>query len=745
MTALSAASIKGYNGLFCLYTVSGAQHITFVAPEPDSDDAILETRGVEGVRADGQIQVIHDVTSLDVLCISSFVDNTNNTAVAFGAADGLYYFPAMEAGRKTGQSQQLSSDPLFAKVQELYVSRTDSVVSFWATNPNNQIVYQQFDAKTMQPITKAVALLPSNSGGRFAPLDRPDQLLLQLFVLSSDGTIVMLQQSQVSQLWQTAPYLIPSTGKNFDYVSFTTHLEFVDKDNVPLCSTSSKPINLRLSCNGVLSVTCNGAVHLLTPAGIDVSLDMSGTLTVISPTQDISTPVLHISDVPGASVTYLGGKEILIDPASKISEKIATIKDVQSLQAAAGDAIPAGTSQDTLDKASSAISQVHSISQQLTQASTKRLSLESKKEKAVDSILDDIWDAFYAIENGLKAVVSFVIDTAEEVAYLAITVADGVLKFVLTTVEYCFKAISWVLTNVLHIDLSALVKWLGFIFGWEDILDTQTIVAAGLNKAFDLTQQMIPQWVNQADAWLTSLETQIETSLTKALPQNIANTSTSSSGLNTAANSNSSTNGARSSPGANWLNYNLKHGSAGQSLSKSIQTQTSKLESKNLTGGDPAQDLLKVFSDALSTMGEVLKGFFSGIYSLFQGDFTLENVISGLIRTLKTIVKDTFDGMKSIVTDGGALFVDLLSSIQDIANAALPEIPLLSQLWVFLCRDKPLSLLNVLSLLIALPATIITKIITGNPPSAFPEYKELQQLLSPKQNLLVNELVCICV
>jgi hypothetical protein len=103
------------------------------------------------------------------------------------------------------------------------------------------------------------------------------------------------------------------------------------------------------------------------------------------------------------------------------------------------------------------------------------------------------------------------------------------------------------------------------------------------------------------------------------------------------------------------------------------------------------------------------------------------------VNLLIKVVNDGIDGLKSIVSGAASLLVGVLQSFQSLLNQTLPNIPLLSALWDWISEGEAFTILNVVSLLIALPSTIITKIVTGKPPSAGSDYAQLQALLSPSK------------
>jgi hypothetical protein len=111
-------------------------------------------------------------------------------------------------------------------------------------------------------------------------------------------------------------------------------------------------------------------------------------------------------------------------------------------------------------------------------------------ERAIEvgsDILESLW-------NGLEKVGRFIVKAVGSAAEFIMDLGARVVKFVVETVEQVAGAISWVLKEYLGIDLPAMVRWLGFVFSWEDILITHKAmfhvtrvgVASMLKKADEL-------------------------------------------------------------------------------------------------------------------------------------------------------------------------------------------------------------------------------------------------------------------
>lgn len=723
MTALSTGSIFNYRGLFTLYGIAGNQQLVWIA---------------ENSKYHKQIQAVHDVSKYDFNCLAAFANADGDSELFLGAGDGLYYFSAADLSTGGTKSKptlpvMISQDPAFVNIQELYITTNEMVISVWAATGANQIVYQQFDFD-INPLTPAVTLLGGGAGGHFAALLHPLNGSQQLFVLDSSQakkTVTLLEQSGVSRLWQTSPYIIPSTGTNYDFTSYTAHIKIAGSDGLPIGTDAGAKHYVQLSCDGIMNVTCNGNAYTINSTGSTVEVDSSGCVTVMIPTNDLASPCLFLGDVPGATETYFNGAPVKIDPARKVKDGLAKVSDGPSLQTQAGSALPTGTSNESLQHAGPAVSQLHGEANKLSNTASSPHELDTLL-KAATADGSTSWDLWHMLEKGIVQVLEFELQTIEragkDVLHFVATLSKETFRFALISAEYCFKAISWVLKNFLGIDLSALIKWLGFLFGWDDIMDTQVVVVGYLNKFIDLTIQQIPTWAQDADSLLSDIENQANAVFGKSLPKDTNDQQSSNRHVNTTANSDTTTSDAGASPGANWLNYNVQHGSVGQSVSPS--------DSNTLTvasgDDDPMTKTSKAWDDCLGSIAHILGDIASDVFNLFRGDFTVGGIKQKLQSMLQDVIHDAMEGLKNFVNAIALTTIDLLKLFKTAANAELTKIPLLSFLWKVIGRGETFSMLNLVGLLIAIPTTVVTKMVTKKAPSASPAYPKIQAILNPR-------------
>ncbi|HKF58586.1 MAG TPA: hypothetical protein VKJ45_24305 [Blastocatellia bacterium] len=144
-----------------------------------------------------------------------------------------------------------------------------------------------------------------------------------------------------------------------------------------------------------------------------------------------------------------------------------------------------------------------------------------------------------------------------------------------------------------------------------------------------------------------------------------------------------------------------------------------------------------VASDAQNQYGDTFQSFGSNLAAAFSQPTSL---VDTAVKDLIAIIQDLADAVLAVAQDLADAFLtiasDALNGFQTILETTL-NIPILS--WIFQeITGEPLTLLNLMSLLFALPATLIYKLLNnGTAPFAgqVQEYSRLDLQLSADRRL----------
>ena len=94
-----------------------------------------------------------------------------------------------------------------------------------------------------------------------------------------------------------------------------------------------------------------------------------------------------------------------------------------------------------------------------------------------------------------------------------IKIAEDVYDIILDSIATVVKAVSWVLSKV-GVLLDKLIDFLGFLFNWDDVLDTTDSLTALLNAGLDYGERLLEQTEPNVKNWLENLKKMIKSQVT---------------------------------------------------------------------------------------------------------------------------------------------------------------------------------------------------------------------------------------
>ena len=312
---------------------------------------------------------------------------------------------------------------------------------------------------------------------------------------------------------------------------------------------------------------------------------------------------------------------------------------------------------------------------------------------------DTDWGFWNWITNLWDEIESFFIDAF----HFVIKIAGKIFRFALKGLSYVWKAIHWLLQDGLHIPIDKLIEWLGFIFDWGDIKETHNMIIAMANAAIDCAVDKVHDFRPVVDGWFDKADEMI--AQLDSVPPEYRDRSLSSQESDKQVDGDENYAKLQSSPGANWSSYQVKHGGVGASLSA--------LGSERPGTTNPLLQVWERFTPALEQLRETAQDAFDNFLSIFTNSkqLTLGQILTHLgvqlIRDILKVVRDVFDALIDLVAD-------FVGDAQSLMNQKI-DIPLLSPLYKWI-SDNDLSALDAIALLIAVPTTVMYKMITGKKP-----------------------------
>ncbi|RWA11058.1 hypothetical protein EKO27_g4066 [Xylaria grammica] len=598
----------------------------------------------------------------------------------------------------------------------------------------------------------------------------------ELFTLDSEQTITHYWQDPSSTFWK---HRTARTGNN-DYVvnfnSFTTQFHLADASGLPART------KVKITSSEWQYATVNGLVYSLdSDSPAEIETDELGDVTIITAASDISPPVIHIagdtfketlSIYPNGKIQHhLGGitdgaslreartqdgKPVLKDGTSNdVSDGVAY--SLSTIQKSIGDKFPPAKSGNTFtvvetpnpstgraikhslhaDVSFSAVPDGFSIGfvteggswTPLDREHTEkfRLIARSPAVKSIGDVFGDIWhwlehafhDVVEVVKDGaikLADGVRIVISKLGDALHFVLHVGEKIINFALDTLAKAYKGLSFLL-NLVGIGVGKVLAWIGHLLGWDHIWATHKVIA-------NVSRSFLDYGVTEAKSFLENARREVgaffstigDTIKNLELSEEMKGQTITSMHKMVAASTKSQPDVSRNSPTVNMTAYHLRHAAP---LNKEDEA-TSTNGHADLGAGDPVVQLFNdVLKPVFETVEKKLAQTGTDIAALLK-----EGTLADLQRVCLDFI-DTFISALAAFVDGLLKFVeDILTDIQAGLEKTL-DVPIFGALYEFVCglmgEKEPLSIINVASLVAAIPAVTITKIAAGSTPDQWLE------------------------
>ncbi|KAL8992486.1 MAG: hypothetical protein Q9169_007065 [Polycauliona sp. 2 TL-2023] len=443
----------------------------------------------------------------------------------------------------------------------------------------------------------------------------------------------------------------------------------------------------------------NGISIRGSPTGTIVKVDEQGSLTIIIPADGMAAPILTIKDTPGSSKLF-DGRTLDIDPMQKFWDQMALITstdELRDLKLADGTPfVRAGMSEEDLHKALKAI-------QDLCKA---RQDLASGRSPAVTATTsaDRRWGAVFLMRT-------------QEAYDWNIKKIGAAYRFVVKIAGQDFPQVAAAMQKILEV-ISTGWEWvknkLEEIFPWKDILAVKhapvTITTAGIIMGSDVFANL----EEKADECFSGLRRKVRDLKTKSLPKELTDIRISKDPSPPEGLKSTSMADFIKSPQTQYGTYYLRHSAGKQSESALIGPRSEGESSFN-----------RLFNRLSGILESVVVRFGLNIIDLFSNkEFGLDVLITKIGLELAE------DALVALL---GSLS-DLLLELANAMNTDI-KIPVIGPLYSRLTNGSRFTVLDMICLLLAIPATIAYKAAIGPLPKEDKGYQQLVKLDALKGTL----------
>jgi len=656
--------------------------------------------------------------------------------VYVGTTDGVYVF----ANSRLDGMQKITD--AIKDVHQIIVTTAGDNIGLWVMASPSKLYY--IAGKHGSPYTFNEPILFSDTVVHIAPTRSLLSKANELFVVDQQQQVVHYWQDPNTTLWSQRTISIADQSYLLNFNSYTTHIQLQDQNGMALAN-----IPLAINCSTWSYATINGRIYSLDQDVLaQVPTDALGNLTIILPASDLTAPIIHVQ------ADFID-QTLNIYPHGKISKGFQTIKsgdDLKNAKTADGSPVISGNFDSTaLNSVAQNIGQLHQLSSQIvgpmgnntyvvltakntkqtgklnsSQPVAKQLTMQVSRNRSVatlslnsvDDIFDDIGDAFGdvwheiehffvagidKIEQGITYLsngVSFLIKEAEQGLNFILKVADKVYNIVLDSIASIYKVLSWIF-QLIKVGIETLIKWLGFLFGWDDIWHTHKVLAQiisqGVNYGVNRLENEVNGWVESINTTFDQLNQQIHNTL---VPSSLQSTTPHAITNNQGSDQQQQ---AFQSPGCNWSAYHLQHSGMLNGLGA------------NLDHNPFIQFLNDVVIPTSQQLYAALENDIDDLKQIITGGVT----ISATLKLFADLATTIIEPIKTMLIGLLNFVVDLAKDIQHALVDDL-DIPLLSDLYKWVTglfgEGEDFSVVNGVCLLLAIPITIIYKASVGSAP-----------------------------
>ncbi|KAG8924303.1 hypothetical protein FRC01_011679 [Tulasnella sp. 417] len=683
--SIAPGTLSVGDGLFVLYKKSQRTTLMFTTIQIDDDSPWT---------VDLQVPEGSNINS-----ISTYIGPDNNTGLIL-AGDGLWHIPASEAWNSGNSIKQISSDPLYKGATNLHVAQSGEAVSIWFSNADRVLGYQHANNSGVDGqmlLGDPVPLRPASPTIDYSAIIDPSTKSQSFIVVENSDHLLLMEQATETEMWNSRPFLVNEPNGLVETNAFVSHVELQDSHTKqPLSQTK-----VNVSTSGWTNLIINGTDYMVgkdKPATVETNV--KGVLTIIQPSDGISSYTYTFSDVPGSDTVLFPSGPVTGDPSQKVQDKIQNFGSVEELKKAGAT----GT-KDEIEAAAKAIRDLHDAKSKLEKSDNSPEAAGAPHARAMvvaraaHSSGSSGWGFFEWIKHGVEKITSFVVEAAEEVWHFVVYVADKAWKFIVDSVTAVVKGIQLVLEKI-GVALKKIWEYVKYIFEWDDIKATYEGVKSIVNSGLDYGIKIVGEKTEEVGNIFDKLEVQLGEALKVKLPGDHGTKKQSQASVESG---NSSAASHTKNVEVNNATYHFEEGK-----------KTAKYQP-----GTTGEALKSLWDDtiepALKEAGAGAKRIADTIWELAKGQLSLSvqdiyAVIGGeLVHLLVTLIKAIVQGLMKI----GQV---VLAGIKDLLNTSVWSFGIFGGLLKKLFHLPDFSILDVVAIVIAIPSTILAKLITGKAP-----------------------------
>ncbi|MEO6920271.1 MAG: hypothetical protein ABI171_14820 [Collimonas sp.] len=658
------------------------------------------------------------------LCAVAATGNATDLYVAYGQT--IYCYPA-DAQQQGGVGITLLDYPVLQGIQSLFGAASATRVILWGLNQADQIFYTSCPLDSLRnPAAWSVPLPIFTGVEQVSPYLNRSNDGNCFFVHSGMNDLRRATQAPDTTTWKAEKILLPAPPAMISHkgTSYTTRLQLTSADKQPLPGAV-----VQLSAQRRAGVYINGLYYVLDATPIPVPADAIGSINIIE----------WIDDLTGTPLKVVGpdGQTLAINPMDKAFQKAASLNTTDALSSAtipdpqggAGRPLVApGTSDADLAAAAGAFDQLGKVYQTLPADGSVALNSALRRQNGgiriahlvsvsagaghaphpqmlVGGFLDSIevaaGDLLSWLEDAADYVVHIVQDAATDLWHFMAQIAGEVYSFVLDAAEKVVGAIV-AIYNAIKTAIEDLIAFLEFLFEWKSFVRTK-----------DVCQKFVLMSLERAVQRIDTLKVDFNSVLEGARSKVDDWAETKSDGWQSGVANGSQPLGFM---GAVADIENILTAPA-MFLYHHFADNVGGAQGSDPGAGSTGSAIVDRVIQALDNEGDILVGALGQIKSTLIDGSSFSNM--SLEDTLKTLVAIVVDALLNSTEDLVDAMMDLLAAVIQAAIDDLSTpvwIPVVSDILEDFGVTVDFSLLDVIMMVAAIPATLGYKIAHGSAP-----------------------------
>ncbi len=573
----------------------------------------------------------------------------------------------------------------------------------------------------------------------------------ELFLVNPNNRhLVHLNQNEDTTIWHRT-HIKVAVKNNISAEQTTVHavdIRAQDNNNLPVANAG-----LELQSDVAIDVTINGVVRQLTSeTWVKVNADIGGKLSLNMPADSLTAPNISVR----ISAT---GEIFTANPDAKVARRLKgrdpRVKlDVINMRKAG--LIPDGVQGEAANNVVSLIKEIGKASETCDKGGTrggqaKRFTVDAanagtqavqRKEvaaselqaggdftqsmpqakpqpvgarRAVDPLGQLVGDFINWLENAWEDVKKFVVTVGEDIVRIVFTIGDAVKELVVNTAEGIARAFESVFQGIAEMFrkvgeaivevVTKIVKFVQALFGWEDILITNNMLQLAINDTLDSAAGFFDTTVV---GWVQSQVGELK----KGIDQVFDELESTLGGVDPEAEQarhgkHEMTGSMQSSMEDNRVSTDMVQNQM-QREPDGIQAATQKV---TRTADDPLKQFLNMVEVSYKSN---IEGHMVSALKTFNPQSIDELFSQGLataVKALRPMIQFAVDVGGELLIMGIRLVGRVLQAIKSILNTSL-NIPLVSDFYKK-HSGQELKVMDIATLLVAAPMTIIYKLVLG--------------------------------